>query len=71
MFNNDTNTIVYSKLFFVIKYICNKNNFLGAILDFDGGKHPFTAGEFNKLSKYTEEEWDQIAKLIRTKAKSS
>lgn len=43
----------------------------GAILDFDGGKHPFTAGEFNKLSKYTEEEWDQIAKLIRTKAKSS
>merc|ERR1719228_884034 len=43
----------------------------GAIMDFDGGKHPMGAGEFNKLIKYTPEEWDKIAQLIRTKAKSS
>ena len=44
---------------------------LGAILDFDGGKNVATSGEFNKLDMYSKEDWDQIANLIRTKAKSS
>lgn len=43
----------------------------GAILDFDGGKNVATSGEFNKLDMYSKEDWDQIANLIRTKAKSS
>lgn len=43
----------------------------GAILDFDGGKAPQTAGEFNKLHMHSAEDWDKISQLIRTKAKSS
>jgi len=43
----------------------------GAILDFDGGKNPQTSGEFNKLHKRTNEDWDKISEMIRTKAKSS
>ena len=38
---------------------------------FDGAKFPHAAGEFNKLDRYSKEEWDQMEKMIRTKAKSS
>jgi len=43
----------------------------GDIVMFDGAKFPFSAGEFNKLNMYTKEDWDNMEKMIRTKAKSS
>ena len=51
--------------------ILKKYIFVGAILDFDGGKNVHTSGEFNKLQMYSSDDWDQIAKLIRKNAKSS
>ena len=48
-----------------------KSKLLGDIIMFDGAKFPHAAGEFNKLDKYSKEEWDMMENMIRTKAKSS
>ena len=61
---------IHSTGFFEI--LCLLSEFhLGDIIMFDGAKFPHAAGEFNKLDKYTKEEWDAMENLIRTKAKSS
>lgn len=37
----------------------------GAVIQLDGGKLPFTAGDFNGLVKIDNEQWDQIEQIIR------
>ena len=37
----------------------------GAIIQFDGGKLPFTSGDFNNLVQIDSEQWDQVESIIR------
>jgi 2,4-dienoyl-CoA reductase len=37
----------------------------GETVTLDGGESVFNAGEFNKLVKVTDEQWDQLAKIIK------
>lgn len=37
----------------------------GAVIHLDGGKLPFTAGDFNGLVNIEKEQWDQIEQIIR------
>ena len=38
----------------------------GTVIQLDGGKLPFTAGDFNGMVKIENEQWDQIEQIIRT-----
>ncbi|KAM4687307.1 2,4-dienoyl-CoA reductase [(3E)-enoyl-CoA-producing], mitochondrial [Discoglossus pictus] len=48
-------------------YLCSDyaNWITGAIIRMDGGEYVFMAGEFNSLTKVTNEQWDIMEKLIR------
>lgn len=37
----------------------------GAVIQLDGGKLPFMAGDFNGLVKIDKEQWDQMEQIIR------
>ncbi|KAK4020060.1 2,4-dienoyl-CoA reductase [(3E)-enoyl-CoA-producing], mitochondrial [Daphnia magna] len=37
----------------------------GAVIQLDGGKLPFTAGDFNALTQVEEEQWNLMEKIIR------
>lgn len=37
----------------------------GAVIQLDGGKLPFTAGDFNALAQVEEEQWNMMEKIIR------
>lgn len=38
----------------------------GAIIQFDGGKLPFMAGDFNGLVKVDNDQWDMMEQIIRS-----
>ena len=38
----------------------------GAVIQLDGGKLPFTAGDFNGLVKVDEEQWNIMEQIIRS-----
>ena len=38
----------------------------GAVIQFDGGKLPFMAGDFNGLVNVDNEQWDQMEQIIRS-----
>lgn len=43
----------------------------GSIVVFDGGKLPYTAGDFNLLTKLESEQWDMMEQIIRSSNKKS
>jgi 2,4-dienoyl-CoA reductase len=43
----------------------------GAVIQLDGGKLPFTAGDFNGLVKVDDEQWNIMEEIIRSSNKKS
>lgn len=43
----------------------------GTVIQLDGGKLPFTAGDFNGLVKVDEEQWNMMEQIIRSSNKKS
>lgn len=43
----------------------------GSVIQLDGGKLPFMAGDFNLLTRVDKEQWDMMEQIIRSSNKKS